>query len=157
MNRHHQARRSASGISSKYDPGHPAAAHREVVSVQSPQLQPTPPSQTSSPSTTKSPGFVGQGGMTSPPSDLQAQQQLQLQQQQPRRQQQLKVNCHPRIQPHPGIRMPSTDQSAAQLTPQTAGPTGSGSARTTTYYPSPFQNHTDQLGKLTRPLLSIFL
>ena len=160
MNRHHQARRSAGGVAPKYDPGHPASSHREgVLSIQSPQLQPTPPSQISSPSTTKSPGFVAQGGMTPPASDLQAQQQQQHQHQhqQPRPHQPPKAHNHPRIQPHPGIRMPSTDSIGTQLTPQTAGPTGSGSASTSTFYPSPFQNHIDQLGKLTRSLLSIFL
>ncbi|MCJ1367533.1 hypothetical protein MMC16_006667 [Acarospora aff. strigata] len=149
MNRHHQTRRSASGITPKFDPAHPG-----VIPAQSPQLQPTPPSQTSSPSTTKSPGFVAQGGMTPPASDLQAQQQLQPQvqhqHQQPLPHPPPKAQSRARIQPHPGIRIPSADTIGAQLAPQTARSAGNGSAGTSTFYPSPFQNHIDQLGKLTQ-------
>lgn len=164
MNRHHQARRSASGIAPKFEPAHAVSAHHEgVMSTQSPQLQPTPPSQTSSPSTTKSPGFVVQGGMTPPVSDRQAQQQPQPQLQhqhqhhQPRPHQPPKAQNRPRIQPHPGIRILTTDVVGSPLAPQTAPSGGSASAGTSTFYPSPFQNHIEQLGKLTPPLFSIFL
>ena len=164
MNRHHQARRSAGGIAPKFEPTHPVTGQREGgLPTQSPQLQPTPPSQTSTPSTTKSPGFVAQGGMTPPGSDLQAQQQPQpqlhhqRQHQQPRPHQPPKAQSRPRIQPHPGILIPTTDAVGSHLAPQTARSAGSGSASTSTFYPSPFQSHIEQLGKLTRPLLSLFI
>lgn len=164
MNRHHQVRRSASGIAPKFESVHPVSGQRDGgLSTQSPQLQPTPPSQTSSPSTTKSPGFVAQGGMTPSASDLQAQQQPQPQlhhqhqHQQPRPQQPPKAPNRPRGQPHPGIRIPTTDAIGSHLAPQTARSAGGGSASTSTFYPSPFQSHIEQLGKLTRPFLSLFL
>src|SRR5213080_4463009 len=83
MNRHHQARRSTSGLAAKADPT--SQLHQgprgNVFASQSPRLQPTPPSQTSSPNPT-SPVYVLQGVMTPPASELLAQQQQQQHQRQ---------------------------------------------------------------------------
>ena len=156
MNRQQQARRMPAGIAPKLEPVNPMVqANREgVFSNQSPQLQPTPPSQTSSPSTSKSPGFMMQGGISPSGADFQAQHQPQQQQQQ---QQQLP---RPSQQPPPrSLTHPPFPLAAEQMAPvhQPNVPMSTGGAMPgvpSTYYPSPFQKHYDQLGKLSRPLLS---
>jgi hypothetical protein len=146
MNRHQQARRSNSNIAPKLEPGAP---------MQSPQTRPTPSSHTSSP-TSNSPGFQNPGVMTPPASDSQIQLQLQQQQQRLRA-------AKPQI-PH-GLppTLVNTGSGVIPMGPQGQGSSGVGSAGGTptvaAYYQSPFQNmkeHIEQLGKLSRPLLSLF-
>lgn len=134
MNRHNQNRRSI-GLPPKLEP---ISAPHSQTSMQSPQSRPTPSSLASSP-TSLSPGF--QGVMTPPASDSQMQHQ-------PRPIKQ---------QMNPGMPM-----SLGSLgTPLVSGPKGHG-GRTgsiggvqTGYYQPTFQNHIEQLGKLSRPLLSL--
>ena len=149
MNRHHQARRSNSSIAPKLEPG---------VPLQSPQSRPTPSSHASSP-TSNSPGFGHQGVMTPPASDTQMQFQQQQQQQQQRFQ---AVKPQP---PHGLLGTPGLVGTApgigAALGPK--GPIGTGGTGGTpvsaAYYPSPsggFQNHYEQLGKLSPSLPCLF-
>ena len=172
MNRHHQARRSLSGMPPKLVSSYAAAQSRQdgPFPSHSPQLQPTPPSHTSSPIGTKSPGFVVQEGMNSPASDAQSQHLILQQQQKPQQQQQqrqqphlsprLTSQSHPRA--YPGIAIPTSDAATPLMTPSTAEESRNGvgtdkSRPQSGYYPTHFQNHINQLGKLSRPLLSIFL
>ena len=141
INRHGQARRSVSNIASK--PAFAQPSPTSAITKQSPRLQPTPPSQVMSPTATKSPVGLIQGGMTSPGVDLQAQRQ----QQPPRRAQ------------HPPPQRPSISTSVTGLQVQhsvstsRSGPASnemaSSTSSQTSYYPSPFQTHYEQLGKLT--------
>lgn len=169
MNRHHQARRSLSGIGPKVVSSYAAAQSRQErhFPSHSPQLQPTPPSHTSSPIATKSPGFV-QEGVNSPASDVQSQHHIQQQQQRKTQPQQQRPQIPPRTaaqshpRAYPGIAIPTPDSAPHLMTPSTAGESRSGggsdkSRSRSEYYPSQFQNHITQLGKLSRPLLSIFL
>lgn len=141
INRHSQARRSVSSIASK--PAFAQPSPTSAITKQSPRLQPTPPSQAMSPTATKSPAGLIQGGMTSPGVDLQAQRQ----QQPPRRVQ----------QPPPQRPSISTSVTGLQVQHQVSvsrsGPTNnemaSSTSSQTSYYPSPFQTHYEQLGKLT--------
>lgn len=143
MNRHHQARRSNSSIAPKLEPG----------STLSPQSRPTPPSHASSP-TSISPGFHNPGVLTPPASDAmhyppQQQQRMQA----PKPQPQHPMQTNPNLIGNTGVlgvqmggKGPGQGSSAG---------TGSTPAPAAAYYPSgPFQNHIEQLGKLTRPLLS---
>lgn len=144
MNRHHQARRSNSNIAPKIEPG---------ISLQSPQSRPTPSSHASSP-TSHSPGFNLNyaGVMTPPPSDF----QLQLQQQQQRLHAARALSNHGA--PLPAIGTIAGNPAGAKGQGN-SGTGGMGSAPVSAAY-SPFQkfqNHYEQLGKLTRPLLSHFL
>lgn len=174
MNRHHQARRSLSGMGPKVVSSYAAAQSRQEGPFprHSPQLQPTPPSHTSSPIATKSPGFVIQEGMNSPASDVQSQHHVQPQQQQQQKPQPPQQQQRPHLPPrstsqsharaYPGIAIPTSDTATHLMTPSTAGENRSGgetdkSLPQSGYYPSHFQNHINQLGKLSRPLLSIFL
>lgn len=140
MNRHHQARRSNSNIAPKLEPGPAPIIHPNP----SPQSRPTPPSHHSSP-TSNSPGFPIQGVMTPPASDSQMQQMQRVHQQ-------LKP------QPQHGMTLPQAGVLGPALISGGKGQGGSGPGSTggvaAMYYPAPFQNHIEQLGKLTRPLLS---
>ena len=168
MNRHHQARLSASGNPPK--PISPQTSHLATGSKQSPQLQPTPPSQMTSPSVARSPNFITQGGI-SPGSGVQAQQQTQQQHQQPQLQSQplntiMRANTFPQARPYPGIAIPTSSTNLQPTTPLAAGGQMSsglgGGGRISAggsrpnHWPSPYQAHIEQLGKLTRPFLSIF-
>ena len=143
MNRHNQARRSNSNIAPKLEPG---------LSLQSPQMRPTPSSHTSSP-TSSSPGYHNPGGLTPPTSDTQVQHQPIHQQ--PR--------AHP-ARPQNALGLPSnpglvnTGIISTTLGPKGQGINGTGSAGgppvAASFSPS-FQNHIEQLGKLSRPLLSL--
>ncbi|KAL2350977.1 bZIP transcription factor [Cryomyces antarcticus] len=154
MNRHHQARRSGVGLAPKLDVSRAMAQPQADApySSRSPPGHPTPSSHSSSPTaaSTRSPGMVPQGGMTPPTSALMAQQQQQLRsQQQPPR---------PQFQPHPPAQLrpslPATRQNSGSVPRHGSGVTGVTSGGPASYYPSPFENHMNQLGKLTRPLLS---
>ncbi|KAI9787300.1 MAG: hypothetical protein M1835_002819 [Candelina submexicana] len=149
INRRHQARRSASSITPKIETNNaaPQSSRESVLQSGSPQLQPTPPSQTSSPSTSsKSTGFVTQSVMTPPAPDVLAQHP---QQQHPQQQQQHKSYAPSQQQaptPNPGFSSPRNNSTTGQ---QGSRPITT-AAPSSTYYPSPFQNHIDQLGKLSQ-------
>lgn len=152
MNRHHQARRSNSNIAPKLEPG-AALGQPASLSNPSPQSRPTPSSHHSSPNST-SPGFPQPGVMTppAPESQIQQQQQAQLQQQQ---------RSHQPLKPQMahGLPVPVGAQGRGigpALKGQGTNGTGAMGGASAAYYPSPFQNHIEQLGKLTRPLLSCF-
>ena len=149
MNRHPQARRSASGIAISPSQAHPSPT--SSITKPSPRLQPTPCSQAISPIVVKPPMGLVQGGMTSPGGDLQAQQQQQL----------------PRKARIPPLQPPSISTSMAGHIVHAAMPynrscTASNemantASSQTSYHSSSFQTHIEQLGKLTRPLLSVFV
>ena len=106
----------------------------------SPTAQPTPPSQHSSPSTARSPGFALQGGMTSPATEMPAQQ--------PQQGRQLNSSQPSSYPPQPRAHLRSlSGPSPTQAYHPRSQPEG--------YYPASFQKHYTQLGKLTRPSLSL--
>ncbi|KAH6682034.1 hypothetical protein B0J14DRAFT_470035 [Halenospora varia] len=137
MNRHHQARRSQSSIAPKLEPGAP---------LQSPQSRPTPSSHASSP-TSNSPGFHNPGVMTPPGSET----QMQFQQQQQQRLQAGK----PHGLPGNNSIIGNTGVAGAPLAPKGpgSGASGTGGAPIAGFHPS-FQNHYEQLGKLTPTLFT---
>ncbi len=148
MNRHTQARRSASGII--ISPSHAHPSPTSAIKNPSPRLQPTPPSQTISPTITKSPVSLVQGGMTLPGVDMQAQRQ----QQPPRR-----ARVPPPQPPSISTSMVGHNVQAPMpynRTGMASNEMASAASSQTSYHPSPFQTHYEQLGKLTRPLLSLF-
>lgn len=149
MNRHHQARRSQSSIAPKLEPGAP---------LQSPQSRPTPSSHASSP-TAISPGFHNPGVMTPPGSDSQMQFHQQQQQQRLQAAQAAKQPINQGNQGLPGHGGLLGNQGVgAPLAPKGPGSGGTstgGTPAAAAYFASPnFQNHYEQLGKLSRPLLS---
>lgn len=114
----------------------------------SPNVQPTPPSQQSSPSALRSPGFRLQGGMRSPTNEIHLQQQQQQQQQHPQQQSrpgaqtlQNLYAAHPRTH----LRNQSSSASSQQFQLPRQNST---QQMQPGYYPSSFQKHYDQLGKL---------
>jgi hypothetical protein len=138
MNRHHQARRSHSGIAPKLEPSVPTP-HPSIHSNQSPQSRPTPSSHASSPNS-HSPGFAPPGVMTPPASDSQLQQQ---------RSQALKPQLsHGLPVGQAGLGAPLAPANKGQ---GNSGARGIGAGQPN-YYPSPFQNQIEHIGKLTRPL-----
>jgi hypothetical protein len=141
MNRHHQVRRSSSNIAPKLEPGAApmSHAHPSIHTIASPQTRPTPPSHHSSP-TSNSPSFQTQGVMTPPASDSQTQIQ--------RAAQPLKPHMH-----H-GLPMPTTTGGLgpgiiSAIKGQGSSEPGSMGGVPAAYYPTTFQNHFRQLGKLT--------
>lgn len=141
MNRHHQARRSNSSIAPKLEPG--VSFHNN----QSPQSRPTPSSHASSP-TTSSPGFNNQGVLTPPSSDS----QIQHQQQQQQRLHAAKTQAQHALSGTTGLLVNTSVGSPLGAKGQGNG-NGTGNTGGPPYY-STFQNHIEQLGKLSRPLLS---
>ena len=136
--------------------GQPPRANVLGETMNSPLVQPTPPSQLSSPSTTRSPGFSMQG-MASPTADLQPRQQYpqqrqmrplphstfqqqQQQQQQQQRAHNRSISTHAMGQPYSrrSMHIPASQAQA-------------------NYYPTSFQKHYDQLGKSTPSHLFQFL
>jgi len=154
MNRHNQARRQIPpNIAPKIEPGLPPTSHAHMHSNQSPQSRPTPPSHASSP-TSNSPGFPAHGVMTPPGSESQVQHQQHPQHQQ-RPQQSMKPQVAPGVS-NPGPGGQGNHMVSAMKGQGSSGPGSMGGVQTA-YYPShTFQNHIEQLGKLTRPLLSYF-
>lgn len=146
MNRHNQARRSNSAIAPKLEP---------LAPLQTPQSRPTPPSHTSSPSS-MSPGFANHGVMTPPASDNQAQFQHQQQQQRLQATKMQPMNGHagnPGMMNNPGL--------LGNLVPKAQGNNNAmnvqGATVSNPLFPN-FQNHYEQLGKLSRfSFLLIFL
>ncbi|KAK2757227.1 hypothetical protein FQN54_004741 [Arachnomyces sp. PD_36] len=145
VNRQSTHRHQKSGIAPKLDQnGMPQPQRENVFAAHSPQLQPTPSSHVSSPSAAKSPGFALQGGMSPTGTDFQAQQQ-----QQPRSQLLQRPRAFSQTQP---TGLPHTDPVENIGDPQAVMPvtTAPVSAHPSSYYPSPFQKHYDQLGKLAQ-------
>lgn len=158
MNRHQQARRSI-GAPPKAEGVHglPLIQPDGALPNRSPLSQPTPGSHLSSPSTTatRSPNFIAQGAPSvSPNFGPMAPQQQHLRPQPPRSQ------YTPIMGPQrPSVvtnQPPSSGLSSASTVGSGAGSvmSSSTSGGPSGYYASPFQSHMDQLGKLTRPLLS---
>ncbi len=148
LNRQGQVRRSTSGSSSRAIRPHSSKSS----SVQSPRLQPMPSSQIVSPTATKSPIGIAKGGMLLPSVDMKAQQQ-----QQPLPP--LDPRTYPQQQPS-RLSIPTSRSSLQGTTPSTTDTSrssemGSTAGTQTSFYPSPFQAHIEQLGKLSRPLLSL--
>ena len=150
MNRHNQARRSMSGSGLKVL--HPQSSQGNSIPSQSPQLHSNPSLQAHSPVMMKSPASLAQGGMTSPGGDLQAQQQPQ-------------PPLKPRSQNSRGqlgLAIPTSAPNMQAMSPNGRGggrgnEMNSAASNASSYYPSPFQTHIEQLGKLPRPLLSLFV
>ena len=156
MNRHHQIEQANSGSGPRLIQAQKSRSN--TVSSQSPQLQPTPPSQTSSPTTAKSPTYAMQGGINPPHTALQAQQHFQQQQ----LQQPLRPQPFPHSESYPSITIPATNTRVQNLQPGRPGGPGddgrnSASGLRPSHWSSPYQTHMEQLGKLTRPFLSLFL
>lgn len=167
-----QARRSGQNFLPKLAPGHP---NPEIFSTTSPHAHPTPSSHASSPSqlSTRSPAMQ-QGGMNSPASAVLAQPQAQQFQAFPRSSQQQPnqgfyqaQNQPPTVQRPPQQRLTptSTYQSNGTGMPNIStashsmahpGSAAGSAPPSATFYPSPFQKHYDQLGKLS-PMLPIEL
>lgn len=158
MNRHHQLQRASSSTGPRLIQAQKARSN--TVSSQSPQLQPTPPSQTSSPTASRSPNYGLQGGMTSPHAALQAQQQFQQQQQQLQPPLRPPQNFPQHSQAYPSITIPASNTKMQNmhpnrpLGPRDDGTTSAGGIRPN-HWSSPYQTHMEQLGKLTRPFLSV--
>lgn len=159
MNRHQQARRSI-GVPPKAEGVHglPLIQPEGVLPNRSPLSQPTPSSHVSSPSTTatRSPNFLPQSGTSVSPNFGPVAQQQHLRPQQPSRSQYTPLMAPQRpsvITNYPS----SSGMSSASTVGSGAGSamTGSTSGGPSAYYPSPFQSHMDQLGKLSRPLPSL--
>jgi hypothetical protein len=135
MNRHQQARRSpGSMVPLKLEP----TPLTIPPSIRSPGRYPhcTSPSQASSSSST-SPAYVTQGVMTPPGSDHALD------------------NRPPLMHLGQGVRTTSAPHISPLVTSPGAAPRPSAAqVRPSSFYPSPFQNHIDQLGKLALPLLA---
>lgn len=169
------ARRSGQALTPKLAPGH---SHGDLgFNSTSPQAGPTPSSHVSSPSnlSTRSPIAMQTGGMTPPASGVHAQSQGQHTSHFPRSQQSSlnPVMYQPQQQTshlqraqrpgqfqsggHGGLpKPPNNSQSNGPHPPGSSGSGVNGTAGSVTsasaYYPSPFQKHIDQLGKLALPL-----
>lgn len=145
MNRHGQARRSMSGSSSK------ALRPQHITSHAPPRLQPTPPSHTNSPTAMKSPLSNGKGvSRTSSNGD-------------PKVHQHQHSPLESRRPPPQGptrLSIPTSGPTMQTMTPNNtdgsrSSEVGSAAGTQASFYPSPFQAHIEQLGKLSRPLLSL--
>lgn len=169
------ARRSAHALTPKLGPGQSSADLN--FNSTSPQAGPTPSSHVSSPSglSTRSPIAMQTGGMTPPASGVLAQPQGQHSTQFPRSQQSSlnpvmyqppQQTSHLQRSQRPGqyqagsaagLPKPSNSQPNGQHQnpPGSSGSGGNGTAGSVTpasaFYPSPFQKHIDQLGKLSPP------
>ena len=138
MNRHNHAHRASTGSAASLI--QKSSTTSGSIPNHSPQLQPTPSSQTSSPSTSRSPVFGVQGGMNPPNAGFQAQPQPQPQQ--------LKGP------PYPGISIPASTIAGLQPIAPTSSASALKHATRPSHWPSPFQTHIEQLGKLTLPFLN---
>lgn len=163
-----QARRSGQNFLPKLAPGQ--SGQEMGFSAGSPHAHPTPSSHASSPTqmSTRSPMTMHQGGMTPPTSAVLAQPQAQHMQNYARSLQQRPNQALYQGQPQPSNvpsqrPAPSNYQSSASgisslsanshhVMPQAVGGTVGGNAgpqSASSFYPSPFQKHFEQLGKLT--------
>ena len=155
-----QARRSGQNYLPKLAPGQ---ANTDMTFQGSPQGHPTPSSHASSPTSlsTRSPMVVQQGGNNTPPtSTVVAQPQIQQfhnfarsSQQPPNQAFQQRQQISPNTQrPGPPQQYHSNSNRNSVNAPMSAGVPGGNinqSIPASQFYPSPFQKHIDQLGKLT--------
>lgn len=149
MNRQQQ-RRSGMGLPQKIEGAHglPNISPNGLAPNRSPLSQPTPTSHMSSPSTTatRSPNFLPQGAIQSPNIGPVSQQQQQLRQQQHRQ-----FNQIPHAPPLRPTVMTSNVASGGIPSAASAGSgpgsamPGNANAGSSSFYPSPFQSHMDQL------------
>lgn len=152
MNSHRQ-RRSLVGMPHKIEgvQAMPMGQPDGAITNRSPLSQPTTASHLSSPATTatKSPNFIPHtGAVHSPNFGPIGHQQPMRQPQQPPRSSYNQIQAAPQ---RPSVITQQQSPSGISNGGQNvmAGSTSGGSAN---YYPSPFQSHMDQLGKLSRPL-----
>ncbi|KAF2091811.1 hypothetical protein K490DRAFT_70562 [Saccharata proteae CBS 121410] len=151
MNRHHQARRSLAGLPhglpTKAEGVHvsPLVQPDGAATNHSPHSQPTTASHQSSPATaaTKSPNFLPNISPNIGP--VSQSQQLRPQPPPPRSQ----YNPLPPQRPSVNTQYPAANAISSSSGPGSAM-SGSTSAGPAAYYPSPFQSHMDQLGKLSQ-------
>lgn len=164
-----QARRSGQNFLPKLAPGH---SNTDLGFSTSPLAHPTPSSHASSPSqmSTRSPAMQP-GGLTSPASAVLAQPQGQSypgyarsSQPQPNpaffqaQQQASNASHRPQHRPTPSSTYPgsaggiSNMSAGAQVLPHPGSSGGSASPSASNFYPSPFQKHFEQLGKLIHAL-----
>ncbi|KAI9692231.1 MAG: hypothetical protein M1822_006461 [Bathelium mastoideum] len=143
LNRHTQARRNTTGLAPKLERPQVHTRQDANATANSPQ-QPTPSSHASSPSgaSIRSPGTNPSGGVQSPTSVHLTQPQGQYSQQL-RAQQAYKPQYQP-LQPA----LPAPSNYTSPTAPSAPGSGPSSAANGTGLYPSPFQAHYDQLGKL---------
>lgn len=162
INRHHQIPRGAAINAPRLLQ---AQRSRTSVSSQSPQLQPTPSSQTSSPTASSiSPPYAISSGMTSPHGSMPPQPPLQQQQQQQQQQRQPpplhppRSTSFPQLQIYPGPSMQPAKKNIQSMTSSpVVGQAGGGRKlweSRSGHWPSPYQTHIEQLGKLPHPFLS---
>lgn len=162
----HQQRRSGTNFLPKLAPGQ---SNADMAFQGSPQGHPTPSSHASSPTSisTRSPMVIQQGGNSTPPtSAVLAQPQMQQyhsfarsSQQPPNQAFQQRQQMSPNAQ-RPGAQSQyqpnhSTSNRNSLNPPMSAGAPGGNvnpAIPASQFYPSPFQKHIDQLGKLTLPL-----
>ena len=168
-----QARRSGQNFLPKLAPGQ---SNQDMSFQGISSGHPTPSSHASSPTSqmTRSPTMMQQGGSTPPASAVLAQPQQQQYQNIPRssqpppnqafyqqRQQQMSPTAQrpgppPHYQSNASVVSSHSTGSRHSLNPPMSNPapSGSGSAGPSAaqYYPSPFQNHIDKLGKFTPSL-----
>ncbi|OTA59978.1 hypothetical protein K449DRAFT_332988 [Hypoxylon sp. EC38] len=131
LNRHHHARRSGSSIAPKLEPGVTSLPQPTGVqqSLASPKTRPTPPSHAASP-TNPTPPFGNQATASPAPSDHTSMRTT------------IPPPMKPQLAPMTGMAVAARQQMMQQ---HSAGP------RPTAFYPtSSFQNHFQQLGKLTQ-------
>lgn len=148
MNRQH-ARRAGQPFTQRMAPG--SATQSEMsFSARSPQGHPTPSSHASSPTaiSTQSPASMQPGGMTPPASAVHGQQQHYAVQQPSRPRY---VMQHPPQRVAPPVQYSNSSNVSGLSASSSLGENGNGTAPSA-YYPSPFQKHIEELGKLSRIL-----
>lgn len=146
MNRQH-ARRAGQPFGQQRMGSGSATQSEMSFSARSPQGHPTPSSHASSPAAlAQSPASLQHGGITPPASGMHGQQQHYGAQQPPRQRYSMQhppQRVAPPVQYAPG--------GGANLPPPTMAESNSAVASApSTYYPSPFQKHIEELGKLSR-------
>ena len=152
LNRQH-ARRAGQPFTQRLGSG--SAAQPELsFSARSPQGHPTPSSHASSPTalSTQSPASMHQGGMTPPASSVmhgqQQQQHFGVQQQQQQARQRY-VMQHPPQRAAPPVQYSSSGNVSSLSAPSLGDGNNGVASAPSTYYPSPFQKHIEELGKFS--------
>lgn len=150
LNRPSQSRRSTIGSMSQ-PTIKTQSSSSGTIPKQSPQLQTTPRSQTLSPTSAKSPtSFHMQGGPNSPGRDMQTQ-KLPHQHHKHRNSASRPHSVHANSSSAPSMQAMSPSSRDGSRSSEM----GSGGGTQKNYYPSPYQSHIEQLGKLGRPLVPI--
>lgn len=150
LNRPNQSRRSTVGSMSQPTIKSQSSSS-STIPKQSPQVQTTPRSQTLSPTSAKSPtSFHMQGGPSSPGRDMQTQ-KLPPQHHKHRNSASTPHSVHANSSSAPSMQAMSPSSRDGSRSSEM----GSGGGTQKNYYPSPYQSHIEQLGKLDRPLIPI--